>query len=896
MKTAKFALSTALTTAIAAMGLCQPACAQDAAANPDDSVSQGGIKEIIVTAQKRAENVQNVPIAISAFTADALKERAVGDVSALTSISPNVTLDSSTPFSGSSAVLGASIRGIGSADFAFNIDQAVGVYLDGVYLGRSVGANQDLLDVDRIEILKGPQGTLFGRNTIGGAVSIVTHEPGHEFRFVGDVTAGSYHRFQIRGTADIPITDGLSSSVTFGMQRRDGYQHRIPFPTTANYAVDSWQNFVAAGYNNNGDRQGGDNSYSFRTKLKYDGGSFKAIAAFDYTNVDQESTASTLLATTENVPGPFAGLNPNDLGPAEGYPIQTSLDVITGSSGFLFAGLYNFCIRATPAQIAARNAQNLCGPRTSNAGYNTLPGLAGAGTAAVPKLPYDNRFVTGNIDTSYATGNNFSKIKQYGVGLTLQQDFSDALQVKSITSFRKVDFAAGVDLDSSPLSFLQTSFTVNQKQFSQELQFNGSALANTLKYTFGGYYFTESGDLHDYVTFADGLLQVDGPGKINTKAYAAYGQVDWRISDLIGITFGGRYTQEDKKYFGGQADANGFNYKLFNCVPPNGVAVGIGAPCFALVGFPVGNNNSALFNYGSNLGPLATFLDYYPAGPNSKQFKNFSPKAGIQIHPSDRVMIYGTWSRGYRSGGWTTRLSNPLPTAPTFGPEKAQSFELGVKSRFLDNKLQLNLAAFTTEYKGIQLNQQIGVSPTVANLGNARVRGFELEAVAAPTPQFTINASIGYLDAQYTYICGERGNAAAFCGGNSAFVAPNPYQLGVFKGAPLPKAPKWKMNISPRYEAKIGSGSIVFLADYTHTSSMRNDTEGSILLIREPTDLVNGSISYKPDQGHWDLTVGGTNLTNKRYLITGQAQIAGGEIYGTYNRPTEWYARLGVKF
>ena len=148
-------------------GTRPPAAADDA----------GGIADIVVTAQKRAQNVQDVPISISAFGASALQERAVGDVSQLSSIAPNVTLDSSVPFSSGSAILAASIRGIGSNDFAFNIDPGVGVYIDGVYLARSVGANQDLLDIERIEVLKGPQGTLFGRNTIGGAVSVVTRDP-----------------------------------------------------------------------------------------------------------------------------------------------------------------------------------------------------------------------------------------------------------------------------------------------------------------------------------------------------------------------------------------------------------------------------------------------------------------------------------------------------------------------------------------------------------------------------------------------------------------------------------------------------------------------------------------------------------------------------------------------
>ena len=127
---------------------------------------------------------------ITAFTAEAMQSRGVTDIHALSNLTPNVNLDAGAPFSGDSSVLSASIRGIGQDDFAFNLDPGVGVYIDGVYLARTIGANQNLLDVDRIEILKGPQGTLFGRNTIGGAINIVTHTPGTEFSIKGQHDRG----------------------------------------------------------------------------------------------------------------------------------------------------------------------------------------------------------------------------------------------------------------------------------------------------------------------------------------------------------------------------------------------------------------------------------------------------------------------------------------------------------------------------------------------------------------------------------------------------------------------------------------------------------------------------------------------------------------------------------
>src|SRR5687768_2075176 len=169
------------------------------------------LEEVVVTAQKRSENVQDVPIAIAAYTAEDLREKGIQDVAQLGNQTPNVTFDGGTPFSGSSSVLAAYVRGIGQNDFAFNLDPGVGVYVDGVYLARTVGANADLGDVERVEVLKGPQGTLFGRNSIGGAVSIVTRDPGREFAIKGDITTGRYDRIDVKTSVDVPFSDKVRS-------------------------------------------------------------------------------------------------------------------------------------------------------------------------------------------------------------------------------------------------------------------------------------------------------------------------------------------------------------------------------------------------------------------------------------------------------------------------------------------------------------------------------------------------------------------------------------------------------------------------------------------------------------------------------------------------------------
>lgn len=820
-----------------------------ASAEASSQASDGGIEEIVVTAQKRSENAQRVPIAISAFTANALKERSIGNVSQIANIAPNTTLDAGTPYGGSSALLAAYIRGVGSNDFAFNIDPGVGVYVDGVYLARTIGANQDLLDVSRIEILKGPQGTLFGRNTIGGAVSIVTRDPGDEFAVNGDVTVGSYRLRQVRGSVDIPLSDALRSSISFSAKDRLGYQRRLPFPGQPT----THERFVAPSVANiGGDRQGGEDGFSGRMKLKWDdGGRFRVTLSGDYSTSRDEASPNTLIATGENVPGPFAGTN-NIPG--------TALDP-SGQTGFGFAGLYNFCIGSTSAQIAARGATNLCGPRgTPLTPALQLPSLASVNVDTDPtndRLPYDSRFITGDPDTTYADGNDFSHLKVYGVAAVADLDVGASSKVKSITAYRGLRWRTGSDMDGSPLNTYAFSFDIRQWQFSQELQLTGAALSDKIKYIVGGYYFEEGGNNRELASFADELLPFDGQNKFGTKNYAAFGQVDFRMSDLIGITVGARYTREKKSYEGFQTELNGFYYKLFNCPI-------YGDPCTTAVGYD----------------NVDQPLRVYPTGVNYKTFNNFSPKLGVQLYPTDRTMAYASWSRGYKTGGWTARVSAPVTgDAPGFGPEQAETWEVGVKSQLLDRKLQLNLAAFTTKYRDIQLNFIQGVSPTLQNAGTARIKGFEAEATFAPVDRLTINASVGYLDARYTSILPQ------------SLVAPNAFQAGVFAGADLPKTPKWKLSVGPRYQLNLGNGgSIVVVADWTHSTSLWNDTERTLLLRRPATDIFNSSVTYRSPDGRYDLSVGGTNLTDERYLITGS--FSQGTVFGTYSRPAEWFGRL----
>src|ERR1700675_4419231 len=236
------------------------------------AVFADAIEEIVVTAEKRSENIQKVPIAITAFTAETIQSKGLTDVHSLSNLTPNVNLDGGAPFSGDTSVLSASIRGIGQDDFAFNLDPGVGVYLDGVYFARTFGANQNLLDVDRIEILKGPQGTLFGRNTIGGAINIVTHTPGTESKIAGSLTVGQFNRHDILFTADMPISSNVLTTVSVSSQTREGYQKVVPYPAdsiigSTPHQVSGQDDYPKAPGTQSNSAGGGENVQALRAKL-----------------------------------------------------------------------------------------------------------------------------------------------------------------------------------------------------------------------------------------------------------------------------------------------------------------------------------------------------------------------------------------------------------------------------------------------------------------------------------------------------------------------------------------------------------------------------------------------------------------------------------------------------
>ncbi len=811
----------------AVIGIPLTAGAQTSGALSDES----GLAEITVTAQKRSQNLQDVPIAITAFYGDLLRSKGITDLHQLSGLLPNVNLDQGNVFAGSNSILAASIRGIGQDDFAFNLDPGVGIYIDGVYLARTVGANQNLIDVDHLEVLKGPQGTLFGRNTIGGAISIVTRTPGREFLVRGEVTAGSFGRRDVSLMADVPLADNVLSTITVSTQYQDGYQRRIPYPSPTPYVSDP-----IGAFNNSGTEAfstaGGINEQVIRAKMLWRPSDAVAVTVTgDWTHTDQGESPESVLYT-----------------------------VTTGPTA-VFGAFYDACIQGI---AFVPTAPLVCGPRA-----RVGTGLWQANlNPSTTRLPYGQTVTqTGSIDTTYATGPNFDQLDAYGVSATVDWTLNSAFKLRSITASRRLRWAADTDADGSPVDQWDLGFEEGQHQISQEFQMLGDLVESRLKVIAGLYYFNEGGYINDLVTFGDGLIQIDGPNQLDTTSYAGYLHADFKVSDKIGLTLGGRYSADRKAFTGGQQDLNQFFYKISGCYPYNAPATLIGGPanltCQQALGFPNPNNPNQL----------------YPYGRNHESFNEFTPTANIQYHVTEDLMGYVSFAKGFKTGGWTTRLTAPLPLgspAQSFGPETDKTYELGVKSEWLDRHLIVNSALFVSNYDQIQLTYTQLASPTTQNAGNAQIKGAEIELESLLGSHLSLNGNVGYMDAKYTEV--------------------NQYAKAT-TGAYLPKTPRLKLSLSPDVHTRLPNGAAARLGiDFTHTSEIFNDVQNTWILRRPTEDFMNLFGSIMSSDGKVNLTIGGTNLTDRRFITSGIQDFTRGVVFGRYNAPREWYAAVGLKY
>lgn len=452
---------------------------------PQDTATTG-VEEIVVTAQFREQSLQETPLAITAVSAAMLEARSQTTVADVANQAPSVSLKSNAASYGPS--LAANIRGVGQFDFHPALEPGVGLYVDDVYYSTLTGSILDLLDLERVEILRGPQGTLAGKNSIGGAVKLYSQRPEGDGSGYVQATYGSRDRLDLRGSVDFPLTDGVYGRIAATARKQDGYVKRLDYgcvnPGEGIPATVTSDDCVLS-------LQGGVDYQAVRGQLRFVASPDLEINIIgDFTRDDREIAGSVL--TLANYTG--AG----DINP---FP--------------------------TPQRFDSRF---ICRPYCNYSTYSIQDDGAQVG-----------RTIPGRVDF---TG--------WGVSGQVEWDLSDNLQLVSITAYRAYDSEFSNEDDLSPMSHqLGGPNTIDFEAFSQELRLNGSFAEDAINYTLGGFYmdqkthYSAQQDLR-YVVPGPLVFVSSDPVPAFTKAVFAH--VGWDLTERLTLTGGIRYTEEGKDY------------------------------------------------------------------------------------------------------------------------------------------------------------------------------------------------------------------------------------------------------------------------------------------------------------------------------------------------------------
>lgn len=815
--------------------------------NAQQAGSSFQVEEIVVTARRVEESLQSTPVTVSAFTERALETRGITDTVELANFIPNATFDTESTFSGAASTFQGFIRGIGQSDFAINTDPGVGVYIDDVYIARTVGAVFELYDIQQVEVLKGPQGTLFGRNSIGGAINIRTKRPDNKFSAHGSVAFGRFDYIGVDAAANLPISDHVFASVAVASRQQDGFQGRVlpDLPGLKNIVSADMSQATAR----NGGAQGRLDNQSIRTKLLWEAGErLKTTFSADYSRARDGAPAQAVLSL---------------IGSQEAADVGTDALGLNPSS---LSSLFNGCVLGlAPAPVCATSGE--FGIDIFNVNGDSNP---------ANDIPLFGDWVISNdIDTSFGTGANFSNFDSYGFSNVLLYELSKDIQLKSIASYRELEADFGTDLDGSPLPINNTTFSIDQNQFSYELQVNGSALDSRLSYTLGGFYFEEEAVQADQVLIGS-VLQIGGDNSQNTRAAALFGEANYDITDKLSAIFGLRYTDERKRL---QIDQQSLT-KFFGIV--------MAAPFPS--GFLEDDEGDLVFpRLNADGSPNVNFLG--PDGTQEANFDDASIRTGLHYQINNDVFAYLTFSQGFKSGGFTTRLTAPFnpefnPSSALIGadippglatlvfhPEKSDAYELGVKTDLFNGKIRANAAIFWNKYKDIQIVVTRGISPANENAGDGIIRGLELELEAYPSDKLALMGSFGYTDAEYANI--------------------DPLAFPITEDSRFQNTPEVNFSLAGNFVQPVGRGELVFNLNYSWRSKVVNDAQNTPELIQSSVGLLGGHIKYQPGEGNWTLSLIGRNITDERFIGGGYNSGTGASLVtAIFNRPAEWRLQL----
>ncbi len=468
------------------------------------------LEEVVVTARKREESLQDTPISVAAFSGEELQARSLGDVSQIDQFTPNLTFDATAPISGSSNAASVFIRGVGQTDFVFTSDPGVGIYLDGIYIARSTGGVLDSMDVERVEVLRGPQGTLFGKNTIGGAVSVTTAKPDDEFRGEVELTTGRFDRRDARGFVNLPLSDNLFSRVSFSTKKRDGYAERVL----------------------TGQELGGEEKLAARASLRWEASdSLTVDFAADWSKANEDSPASTIV---NNDPSAVGSL-------ATGLAGQTYNALIGGGASLAFPFLPGL-----PAGTTPYDSRWLSGDLTKS--FATGPTgseyeIKGAAMTINWDLN-DNltiKSITGyrDLESDFGRDPDGSPLELVHTYNSMEHDqFSQEIQFLGNALDGNLEWVAGLyymqeeGSDEVTVPFVQETFNIYA---ANGIGCNLSAI--------GGPDLTALGICPNFIR----VDAQNGGTKIDNTSKAVFFEATYALSDAMSLTVGGRYTEDEKE-------------------------------------------------------------------------------------------------------------------------------------------------------------------------------------------------------------------------------------------------------------------------------------------------------------------------------------------------------------
>jgi outer membrane receptor protein involved in Fe transport len=797
--------STAFAQSTAAVPTPQPAGKQSAAA----SAPGNEIAEVVVTANKRQQNVQNVGMSITAASGATLQKLGVVNTADLQKITPGFL---STPsFYGTEVY---TIRGVGFQDTSLAGSPTVSTYIDEFplpYAALTPGAS---LDLQRVEVLKGPQGTLFGENATGGAVNYIANKPTDHLEYGGSLSVGRFDSILADGYISGPLTDTLSARLAL--------QSDTSAPWQKGYGPQ------AGLTNGSKDFTNGRLSLLWKPTNR-----FRALLTVSGWSDRSDNQAAQLWGTAaESAGSPLAKALAN-------YPLAPHNAQAAGWSP---------CINTSPFDPIAGQ-----GSGTTYATPNGTPESEGAGSAAAAgasgtscaPMKRDNSFVSS--------------------ALRLDYDIGDGVTLTSLSEYLAYTRRAGIDSTGAPVQDAQSLQTGRISSAYQELRIGGPIKSSGSWIVGANYQHDNTLDKFLYSSAAGtdspfplgpGLYTGLGPSSAynaqQTDTYAAYGNIEYPLLDNLSVIGGVRYTKQDK------ADQA--------CTRDGGD--GTLARLAVDFGSPVNPGPGGCFTFGANGASIVT--PYH----QSLDQDNVSWRIGLNYKLTSSTLLYATVSQGYKGGSFPT-LTFALATSQLkpVVQESLLAYEVGFKSRLFDHQLTLNAAAFYYDYKNKQIlgttSTIFGVLSALVNVPESHVEGFEASAIWTPNwlSGLTVTPSVSY---QNSRIDGCSGNAVSGCVGGNYYNTDGYGNFVKLTGQSFPSAPQWQAALDVEYDWSLGGGLDAYVGGHAaYISASTDEFDNPNPIAGEPALAVPGytlvDLRAGVSKDNWSLQLWGRNVTNQYY-------------------------------